>query len=72
MVTLQNVPFFAVLITSLNIDRSSSVGIATGYTLNKRGSIPARGKVCSYCAAFRPAVGAIQPPLQMVQEVTGA
>jgi hypothetical protein len=48
--------------------RVSSVGIATSYELNGRGSIPGRGKVFLISIASRPALESTQPPIQWVPE----
>jgi hypothetical protein len=44
----------------------SSVGIATGYGLDGRVSIPGRGKIFLFSIASRPALGPTQPPIQWV------
>jgi hypothetical protein len=45
----------------------SSVGIATGYGLDCRGSIPGRdSRFSSPYITSRPAVGSAQPPIQWV------
>jgi hypothetical protein len=44
--------------------RDSSVGIATGYGLDCRVSIPGRGKIFVFSTASRQALGSIQPPIQ--------
>jgi hypothetical protein len=46
----------------------SSVGIATGYELDDRGSNPGRGKIFVLSTTSRPALGPTQPPIQWVQE----
>jgi hypothetical protein len=46
--------------------RDSSVGIATGYLLDCRGSIPGRGKIFLLSTVSRPALGPTQPPIQWV------
>jgi hypothetical protein len=49
--------------TSMN--RDSSVGTATGYGLDGRGSIPGRGwEFCSSTPCPRPALGPTDPPIQ--------
>jgi hypothetical protein len=42
----------------------SSVGIATGYRLGGRGSIPDRGQIFLFSTASKPAIGPTQPPTQ--------
>jgi hypothetical protein len=49
-----------------------TVGIATGYGLDGRGSIPSRGKIFLFSTASRPALGPIQPPIQWVQGTLSA
>jgi hypothetical protein len=50
----------------------SSVGIATGYGLDVRGSIPSRDKIlCLYSTASRPALGLTQPPIKTIIVGTG-
>jgi hypothetical protein len=44
----------------------SSVGIATGYRQDGRGSIRGRGKIFLFSTASRPALGPTQPPIQWV------
>jgi hypothetical protein len=44
----------------------SSVGIATGYGLDSRGSIPGRVKNFLFSIAVSPALGPTQPPIQWV------
>jgi hypothetical protein len=46
--------------------RNSSGGIATGYRLDGRGSIPDRGKIFLFSTAFRPPLRPTQPPIQWV------
>jgi hypothetical protein len=46
--------------------RFSSVGVATGYGLCDRGSIPGRGNVFLYSIAFRPNLGPTLPLIQWV------
>jgi hypothetical protein len=45
--------------------QASSVGIATGYWSDDRGSIPGRGKTW-ICTASRPALGPTHSPIQWV------
>jgi hypothetical protein len=47
--------------------RDSAVGIATGYRLDGRCSIPGRDKIFLFTAS-RPALGSTQPPIQWVTE----
>jgi hypothetical protein len=50
----------------------NSVGIATGYGLGVRGSIPGICKeIFLRCKAFIPAVGPTQPPIQLVRTLSG-
>jgi hypothetical protein len=49
------------------VSRDSSVGIPTGYRLDRRGSIPEKAKFFLFHVASRPAPGATQPPIQWVQ-----
>jgi hypothetical protein len=46
-----------------------SVGIATGYGLDDRGSNLCRGKIFLFSTASRPALGHTQPPIQWLPEV---
>jgi hypothetical protein len=46
--------------------RDITIGIATGYELNGRGSIPSRGKIFLFYVASRPTLGPTQPPIQWV------
>jgi hypothetical protein len=46
--------------------RSSSVGIATGYGLDGRGSNPGKAKIYLFSTASRPALGLTQTPIQWV------
>jgi hypothetical protein len=48
------------------ICRDSSVGIATGYGLDGRGSNPGRGKIFLFSTASGQALGPTQPPIQQV------
>jgi hypothetical protein len=50
----------------LFMSRDSAVGIATGYGLDGRDSIPERGRVFLPFIASRPALGYIQPPTGLV------
>jgi hypothetical protein len=43
----------------------SSVGMATGYGLDDRGSIPG-GRIFLFATASRPALGLTQPPIRWV------
>jgi hypothetical protein len=52
----------------LSRSRDSSVGIATGYGLGGRSSIPYRGKIFMFSTASRPALGPTQPSIQWVSE----
>jgi hypothetical protein len=47
---------------------NSSVGIATGYRLDSRGSIPGRNKNFLLFTSSRPALGPTQPPIQWAPE----
>jgi hypothetical protein len=49
-------------VASGRIDRS--VGIAMGYGLEGRDSIPGRDKIFLFSITSRPALGPIQPPIQ--------
>jgi hypothetical protein len=49
-----------------NRTRDSWVGIAMGYELDGRSSIPGLGKRFLYSTASRPALGPTQPPIQWV------
>jgi hypothetical protein len=51
---------------SPNICGASAVGIATGYELDGRGSIPGRGKIFLFSTASRPALGFTEPPTQWI------
>jgi hypothetical protein len=44
----------------------SSVAIAEGYCMNKRGSIPGRGNIILFSILSRPALGTTQPPIQWI------
>jgi hypothetical protein len=55
------------LMTWLIKSRNSSVGMATGYGLDGRDSIPNRGKVFLFFTASRPALGPAQFPIQRVE-----
>jgi hypothetical protein len=46
--------------------RDSSVGIATGYWMDGRGSIPGRGNIFFFSIVSGPARGLSQPPIQWV------
>jgi hypothetical protein len=46
--------------------RDSSVGIAMGYGVEDRGSIPGRGEILLFYTVPRQALGPIQPPTQWV------
>jgi hypothetical protein len=47
--------------------RDSLVGLASGYGLDSRGSIPGKGKIIIlFSTASRPALGTNQPPIQWV------
>jgi hypothetical protein len=46
--------------------RDSSVGIAAGYRLDGRGSVPDRGKIFVYSTATSSPLGPPQPPVQWV------
>jgi hypothetical protein len=48
--------------------QDSSVGIATGYGLDGRGSNPGRGKIFLFSTASRPALRPTQPLIQWVLE----
>jgi hypothetical protein len=48
--------------------RDSSVGIATDYGLDGRGSIPGNSKIFLF-QEFRLALGPTQPPIQLVPEM---
>jgi hypothetical protein len=48
--------------------RDGSVGTATGYELNGRGSIPGLGKIFLFSTGFRPAIGPTQTHSQWVRE----
>jgi hypothetical protein len=50
----------------LYYSRNSSVGIATDYRLDSRGSIPGRDNIFLSSIASRPALGPTQPPVQWV------
>jgi hypothetical protein len=54
--------FYVLLLRS----RDSSVGKAMGYRLDRRGSIPGRGKIILLSIESRPALGPTQPPIQWV------
>jgi hypothetical protein len=41
-----------------------SVGIATGYGLDVRGSIPGSGNICLFSTASSPALRRTQPPIE--------
>jgi hypothetical protein len=56
-------------VTSLCIDRDSSVGIATGYGLDGPGIRSRWGRDFPHLS--RPALGYIQPPLQWVPDFSG-
>jgi hypothetical protein len=45
--------------------RDTSVGMATGYAMDGRGSIPDRGTIFLFTASI-PALGPTQPPIQWV------
>jgi hypothetical protein len=57
-----------IIITTIIIlkSRASSVGIATGFGLDGRGSTPGRCKVFLFSIVSRPAVGPTKPPSQWV------
>jgi hypothetical protein len=46
-----------------------SVGIATGYRLDCRGSFPGRGKIFLFSTSSRSALGPTQPPIQLEPEL---
>jgi hypothetical protein len=49
------------------VSRDSSVGIATGYELDRRGSVLGRGKIFFlFSTASGPALGPTKPPVQRV------
>jgi hypothetical protein len=50
---------------SIKFNPDNSVGIATGYGLDDRGSILERGKIL-FSTASRPALGPTQPPIEWV------
>jgi hypothetical protein len=52
--------------SSINVIRNNSVGIAIGYGMGGRGSIPDRCKIFLFSKTSRPAVGPTQPPTQWV------
>jgi hypothetical protein len=56
-------------ITEIFWSRDSSVGIATGYGVDRRGEIPGRVQIFLFSVASRPALGHIQPLIQWVQGV---
>jgi hypothetical protein len=49
---------------SFNLSRDSSVGIATGWRMEGRVSIPGTGKDFLFFTTSRPALGTTQPPIQ--------
>jgi hypothetical protein len=53
-----------IILSSTN--RDNSVGIATRYRLDCRGSIPGKGKIFLFSKASRPALRPIRPPIQWV------
>jgi hypothetical protein len=46
-----------IIVAVFVVSRDSSLGIATGYELDDRGSIPGRGKIFLFSIAYRPALG---------------
>jgi hypothetical protein len=48
------------------MSRDSSVGIATVYGLESRGSIPGTGKIFLFSKVSRPALEPTQPPIKWV------
>jgi hypothetical protein len=55
--------------TDIHRSRNSSVGIATGYGLEGRGSNPNKDKIFPFSTTSRPALGPTQP---FIQWITGA
>jgi hypothetical protein len=63
-------PTYWIIITLAGFDfdfqyrsRDNSVGIATGYGLDCRGSLPPQGSTFFSSTAFSPALGPIHPPI---------
>jgi hypothetical protein len=50
--------------------QDSSVGIATSYGLDGRGSIPEKSKIFLFSTASKPALGPTQPPIQWLPGVS--
>jgi hypothetical protein len=58
--------FFCLL---CHCSRDGSVGMATGYSLGGRGSIPGKGKISLHSTASRLVLGPTQSPIQWIPGV---